>query len=310
MKILLLGGTELTLAVAKTLVKIHLKPICGIYLSKSFSISYNKKPINNSRHADLQSWYHDNNIPCQEYENENTLKEIIQRHAPDIALVVGWYHMISADVRNRLPLGCVGIHASLLPKLRGGAPLNWAIISELKETGVSLFELSDGVDNGRIYAQKSFSISSTDYIDHLIKKCNEATIDLITDAFQKINSHHIEPVIQTGKPSYCLQRKPEDSQLNWSQNTKTIKSLIRASSHPYSGAFSYLENQKITIWKYYDNSVDVDILGSEGQILYLKDFEYPIVKTGDGTIFIEQATFSDGENALPYLKKCSHKRFT
>ena len=146
--------------------------------------------------------------------------------------------------------------------------------------------------------------------DNLIEKCNEATIDLITDVFPKISSNLIKPVIQTGSPSYCLQRRPEDSQLNWSQNTDTIKRLIRASSHPYSGAFSFLDNKKVIIWKFCPDTIEMDILGSTGQVFYLKEFKYPIVKTGDGAIFIEQATFSDGSNAIPQLRKHSHKRLT
>src|SRR5262249_22889012 len=154
----LFGGTDLTLKVAEKLESLGVLPAGVVTIEQSFSISYAKQGVKNVRHADMKSWAADRNIPCLIYKSMDDVSAFGQSCNGEFGIVAGWYHMIPRRVRDQLAKGCVGLHASLLPELRGGAPLNWAIIKGKKKTGITLFELGDGVDDGNIYGQVSFPI--------------------------------------------------------------------------------------------------------------------------------------------------------
>ena len=77
--------------------------------------------------------------------------------------MAGWYHNIHSNIlKKKIP--CFGFHASLLPELKGQAPLNWAIINNFNKTGVSLFQITEDIDSGKVLAQEEFKINKHDYI--------------------------------------------------------------------------------------------------------------------------------------------------
>ena len=93
---------------------------------------------------------------------ESIYRPHLDRWRPDLILVLGWYYMLPRKVREKAALGCMGVHASLLPMYRGWAPISWAIINGETETGVTLFHLEDEVDSGDVVAQESFAIDRED----------------------------------------------------------------------------------------------------------------------------------------------------
>ncbi|GAJ24254.1 unnamed protein product, partial [marine sediment metagenome] len=95
---------------------------------------------------------------------------LIKSYEPDLILVVSWSQIISKEVIDLAPKGALGIHYSLLPERRGGAPLNWAIIDGLTKSGITLFFLDEGTDSGDIVAQKEFEITETDTPRELLDK--------------------------------------------------------------------------------------------------------------------------------------------
>jgi methionyl-tRNA formyltransferase len=169
--------------------------------------------------------------------------------SPDLIVTVGWYFMIPKRMREIAPLGCIGIHGSLLPKYRGGAPLVWAIINGEKETGLTLFYLEDGVDDGDIIDQKSFPIEEEDTIKDLLVKLEEDSIKVLLNNLPKIEKGNAPRIKQDETiATYVPQRKPEDGEINWEWDSKRIKNFIRAQTKPYPGAFTFMKNKKIIIW--------------------------------------------------------------
>ena len=103
----------------------------------------------------------------------------IKSFSPNFILAAGWYYIIPKDILRIPDLGCGGIHASLLPRYRGGAPLSWAIINGERQTGVSLFYFAGGVDTGDIIGQKKISITERDTIQTVYKKAAKTALRLI-----------------------------------------------------------------------------------------------------------------------------------
>jgi methionyl-tRNA formyltransferase len=157
--------------------------------------------------------------------------------------------MLPGKIRKLTPKGCVGIHASLLPKYRGGAPINWAIINGEKKSGISLFYLGDGVDNGDIISQRSFPISDTDSCKEVYDKATRVSIEILKIALPKLAAGTANRIPQNeSEATWFPQRNPSDGRIDWRWNGRTIYNFIRAQTKPYPGAFTYLRHEKITIW--------------------------------------------------------------
>lgn len=173
----------------------------------------------------------------------------LNRWQPDLLLVLGWYYIIPHEARESVPLGCAGIHASLLPKYRGGAPIPWAIINGEITTGVTLFYMGDGIDDGDIIAQKDFAIEDADNCVTAYEKATQSSIQILREYL---------PLIATGtaprtpqdhsQATYFPLRKPEDGLIDWSWSAKRIHNFIRAQTRPYPGAFTYIQGKKVVIW--------------------------------------------------------------
>lgn len=225
----------------------------GILTTPStIQVGYSAKPLDVKTHADFSILA--KQLGCEvAVMNEKMSNDAYLKHLnvwkPHLILVLGWYYIIPRIVREIAPLKCMGIHASLLPKFRGGSPIPWAIIEGEKETGVSFFYLEDGIDKGDIVAQKSFLILEDDTCVTVYEKAIQASAKILQEQL---------PLIAAGKASRTPQnheaatqfppRKPEDGLIDWSWSAKKIRNFIRAQTKPYPGAFTFIEGKKVIIW--------------------------------------------------------------
>jgi methionyl-tRNA formyltransferase len=170
---------------------------------------------------------------------------------PDIIIVVGWYYILPRSLRELAPLGAAGLHASLLPKYRGGAPLVWATINGEAETGVTFFHFADGVDDGDIIGQARFAIDLEDDITSLLAKASHASIRLLSEYVPLLAAGTAPRIVQDHTQATSVpQRKPEDGQINWHQlSARQAFDWVRAQTRPYPGAFTFLGDEKVTIWR-------------------------------------------------------------
>ncbi|MES2590525.1 MAG: methionyl-tRNA formyltransferase [Bacteroidota bacterium] len=255
MKLIFLGATQFSNEILSELLKNKFTVSAVFTIPKEFSISYSQEKVKNYNYSDLESVCKEKNIPCHHIESsENGKKisdysDIIYEIKPDIILVMGWYYMIPKKIRELARFGTWGIHASLLPDYAGGAPLVWAIINGEKETGVSLFRLEDGVDDGDIIAQEKFSIEEVDSIREVYEKATIASKRILIRTLKNINK--VEFLSQDkSKLKIYPQRKPDDGELDLTMPAKQLYDFIRAQSPPYPGAFiRTVDGKKIIIEK-------------------------------------------------------------
>lgn len=303
MRIALFGCTDLTKKVLDTLIKYDKKPSIVVTAPKEFEISY-RKEFKNKRHYDFSDYLQDNDIPLLHFESNAQIFESLKEKDLDLAFVAGWYHMVPKVIRNLFQKGCLGLHASLLPDLRGGAPLNWAILLGRQKTGVTLFQLEEGVDEGNIVDQRAFTVDDQDSIGDLIQKSHEATVFMMRDFCKKGLKI---PRNQSGEVTYALQRAPEDSLIQWSTPNQRIVTLVRASSRPYAGAYTFLGEKKVILWKISINQ-EYSIYGRPGQICRI--YERVFVVCGDfSSIEIHDVFVENEDDGFAFLLKQSHKYF-
>ena len=204
-----------------------------------------------SEYKEFQSFCNNNLISLCTITKNSQLEKYIDSYKPDLCLVVGWYWIISESLLNKVDKGFIGIHASLLPQYRGGAPLVWAMINGEKETGVSMFYFDNGMDTGDLISQEKFSIHKNEQISDVLNKAENAAISLIKKNFLQLLRDESKRIKQNDYLiSYCSIRKPDFGQINWNMNAECLLNFINAQSRPYPGAFCIDEyERKIIIWK-------------------------------------------------------------
>ena len=252
MNIVFFGATELGYDCCEALLK-NGHTISGIFtIKQKFNISYSPgKPVKNYLFKDFGVLAEEYNIPIVAIDEK--LGDHIgsfKAMKPDFALAIGWYYMIPNSFLNLCSKGGAGIHASLLPKYRGNAPLVWAMINGEKETGISFFYFSDGVDDGDIIGQYKFSIEEDDTINEVLQKCNEASRNILIEKMPLIENETLVPTKQNhDEATYFPKRSPEDGLIDWSKSNKELKNFIRAQTKPYPGAFTIINEKKVIIWE-------------------------------------------------------------
>lgn len=251
MKIILFGASRFSFKVCEVILRNNIAEIVSIFtVPQEFNISYSTSKVKNVLYSDLSSLADKYKIPLIVVDGKlNNQEELISNLNADLFLVVGWYHKIPKKIIELAPLGCIGIHSSLLPKYRGGAPLVWAMINGEKETGVSLFYFTEEIDAGDIIGQRKFSIEPTDTIREVLLKAEENGISLIEECLPKISNGTAERIKQNQQEATIYpQRNPDDGQINWEWDAVRIKNFICAQTKPYPGAFTIINGKKITIW--------------------------------------------------------------
>jgi len=242
-KVLFLGSKQLGLISAKNLYFSAPNKLSGI-------ITFDDSKDERSVLGDFKQFSYEKKIPIYILKKPSELLGLIEKEKPDLIIVVGWYWIINERLLDKVPDGIIGIHASLLPKYRGFAPLVWAIINGEKRTGISLFYFDRGIDSGDIVAQKEFDILENDTIKEVLEKTERSIADILKENYSKLLSGEAPRTKQNHKnATYCSQRKPEDGRINWNFSNKKIHDFIRAQAPPYPGAFSYIKDKKITITK-------------------------------------------------------------
>lgn len=221
-------------------------------IPREFAISWGHGAVVNAQFADVSELARAWSIPfayvrsgrVDEYRSAlGTLK-------PDLFVVAGWYYLIPDVVRSYARLGAVGVHASLLPRYRGGAPLVWAIINGQSQSGVTLFHLSSGVDDGDVIAQAPFDIAETDDIRSVIHKATDRSVALMREFVPRVLDGTAPRARQDERSATVMpQRSPADGLIDWEAlSSARAYDWIRAQTTPYPGAFTFLDDVRVIIW--------------------------------------------------------------
>lgn len=165
------------------------------------------------------------------------------------AVVVAAYGQILPGAIIHLPeLGCINIHASILPAYRGAAPINWAIINGEKKTGITTMLMDEGMDTGPVLLMRETDISADDTAGSLSLRLSKIGAELLIPTLNGLESGEVKPVPQAGEVSYAPLLKKEDGLIDWSKSAEELCRFING-MNPWPGAFSVLENERVKIIK-------------------------------------------------------------
>jgi methionyl-tRNA formyltransferase len=239
-------------------------------------------------------------IPC--YTNDVNLPEnieLLRRIAPDFLFSFYYRSMIQKDILEIPSKGSLNLHGSFLPKYRGRVPVNWAVIQGESETGATLHYMVEKPDAGDIVDQERVSIEFADTAYDVFHKVTEAAVRIIRRVWPQLLAGTAPRVpMDLSVGSYYGGRKPADGLIDWGKSSTEIYNLIRGVTHPYPGAFTYLDGKKVLIW----SAMPKLGMGRAGEILS----ELPLlVGTGNGVLEILSLQYDveDEIEALQFVRK-------
>ena len=153
---------------------------------------------------------------------------------PELIVVVAYGEILTEEILRLPHLGCINVHASLLPKYRGAAPIAWAIINGEKKTGITTMLMDRGLDTGDILLQEELEISDEDTTETLSIRLSELGASLILKTIGGIRDGSLKPQKQSGGAAYAPIIKKEDGLVNWSKTAAELSNFVRG-MHPWPG---------------------------------------------------------------------------
>ena len=159
---------------------------------------------------------------------------------PDLIIVVGFSQIIPRTILDVPPLGVLGFHTAVLPGRRGSSPVIWAMVEGLQESGVTMFYMDEGIDTGDVIAVERFPIDDGDYAADVLRKADDATLNLLRA--------HLDAILDGTAPrtpqgddgsTYTRRRGPADGEIDWSRPAQEIVNLVRALAPPYPLAHTF-----------------------------------------------------------------------
>jgi len=242
--------------------------------------------------------------PLRVLSKNSELQGVISECSPDLCIVMGWYWVLKPELLAMVPEGWLGIHASLLPKYRGGSPLVWAIINGEKESGLSLFYFDEGLDTGDIVARKKFKIGFDETIADVLRKVKVLSANVVRETYPLLINGTAPRMAQDhSQATYAAIRKPVDGRIDWTLSSVQIYNFVRAQSHPYPGAFCLMPSgETLRIWK--AGVFPYPYYGSPGQVVMVND-DQVVVTCGDGSavsLYTVEVDEQDEQNVAKVLR--------
>lgn len=224
-------------------------------------------------------------LPVYQPEKINREAEFIKTLNPDVIVVVAFGQFLSKKLLAIPRYGCINLHASLLPKYRGAAPIHWAIINGEAETGLTTFLLTEEMDAGDILLQERVPISDEDTAGSLHDKLATLGPDLVLQTLAGLEKGTLTPRPQDhSQATFAPKIGSTMGQIDWAQSARKIFNLIRG-LNPSPGAYTFFGGQRLKI--YTSRIIESDSLSEPGRVIAFGD-EGPIVRCGEGALELRE----------------------
>ena len=182
-----------------------------------------------------------------EKAKEETFQGTMRLLQPDLFVVVAYGQLLTKSLLQIPKYGAVNVHASLLPKYRGAAPIAWAILNGEKVTGVTTMKMDEGMDTGDILLQREIPIGEEETSETLHDRLASLGASLLMETVEKMKTGKIDPIAQDpSKATYAPPLKKEDGRIDWEKGAEEIHRKVRA-FYPWPGAFTEWEGRFLKI---------------------------------------------------------------
>jgi len=227
---------------------------------------------------------------------KETYETIISIDKIDYLISFGYRKMISDNITKIPKVAALGTHFSPLPRYRGFAPLNWALINGEHFTAVNMFYLDKKVDSGDVISKKRIKIDYKDDINTLYNKSIEMLKILLIETIPKLESISFKAEKQNEfDATYTVARNPFDGYINWQMSSEEIYNMVRGITYPFPGAFTYINEEKLIIWSCEDYKIPKFEGIVPGKVIEIKKGFGVVVLCGKGAVLIKEVETKSGE---------------
>jgi len=287
MKVALIGRTKFLLNTAEYLIKNGIKIELIITSKGSEHDSLKIKDFKKFAIKSGAKFFNTENI------NSEKIKSILKKNKIDLGISVNNLLLIKKDIIDLFKFGILNAHAGDLPKYRGNACPNWAIINNEKNIGLSIHYMVEEVDAGDILLKKKYKINTKTTIGDFYKFAEKQIPIMFYECIKKIQNNKISKIKQMKKNmSRTFPRNEIDGKIDWNKSINEIDRLIRASGFPFFGAYSYFGNSKLIILKAEISKPKFDYFAEPGQV---------VSRNKDGSVSIA------GKNGFIILNEVMYK---
>ncbi len=204
---------------------------------------------------------------------------------PDLIAVAAYGRILHTPILRLPPMGCVNVHGSLLPKYRGAAPVQWAVINGETKTGITTMLMDEGMDTGPMLLQEELEISPDDTAGTLAPRLAELGGRLLVDTIIQLKAGRLTPKKQDdGQATLAPLLKKEDGLIDWTMNATVLGNRVRGLS-PWPGAYTFFGQERWNIWKAVPNMGAAT--DKPGTIVAVNK-QAIVVATGDGLLDIRE----------------------
>lgn len=298
MKIIALGRNEIFFEVIKELSKDH--QVLAIFTAKA-SPEYLKNE------DDFFHLAQSINTKFFITQKEAEIISLIKQLKPDIGISINWPIIITENLLKLLPYGILNCHPGNLPRFRGNAATNWALLLNEKKIVFTIHSMIGGeVDSGEIICQEKMGLTNQTTINDINIYWKKIAPTLFTKAINLVSSPKRKSKKSEGKGFRCYPRLPIHSKIDWNRDAVSIDALIRSSTKPYSGAYSYIKIngkiEKVYIWKAKVIVKKTDDIGVPGHIIKNdKATGESYVYCGQGILSLSEVQYESKEVFAPGL---------
>ncbi|KJU85572.1 methionyl-tRNA formyltransferase [Candidatus Magnetobacterium bavaricum] len=220
--------------------------------------------------------------------------ETLRGLRPDAAVVVAYGEILPREILTLPTRGCINVHPSLLPRYRGAAPIQWAIINGDTTTGVCTMLLDEGMDTGPVFMCLQQPIAEDDTTETLSRQLAQVGARLLLSTLDAIEHNGLTPRPQNGVATTARPLKKEDALINWNLSARDILNLIRG-LHPWPGSYTCVNGQRLKVLK--ATVKDEASGGIEAATVVRQDETGLVVATGCGLLSIDVVQ-PEGKNAM------------
>jgi methionyl-tRNA formyltransferase len=292
MKVLFLGSASFAIETLKRISKNHEVPL--VISQPPRPAGRNRKPTP----TPVSDFAREHNIPLLETENVNSTEVLnkIKETEADVAIVVAFGQLLKKEVLSTVKMGFFNLHASILPKYRGAAPIQRALLDGVTQTGVTIFKIDEGMDTGDIALVEKVAVDPYETFDSLYQRLSNLGASLVE---KFLSNPNIPLVPQTGEASKASKISSNETFIDWNQPAEIVANKIRAfDSTP--GARAKLKGEVVKLFGV--KGLSMTDRGKPGQIVSIRG--HALIACGEGGVMVERIqfpskkviTFSDAEN--------------
>jgi methionyl-tRNA formyltransferase len=240
---------------------------------------------------------------CDPGINNSKYVALARKSKAEVAVSVNWQTRIGPEMRGAFRHGVINSHTGDLPRYRGNACANWAILAGEKKVVLTLHRMAAAIDEGPICLQKKFPLAPRMYVADIYRLMEENVPVMFLEVVERLARGKLKFREQSRDPSKslrCHPRIPGDSRLDWARPAVELDRLVRASAEPFAGAYTFMGSRKVIVWRARPGKLPHPCLGIPGQVIERrKGSGEVLVLAGRGVLALEEIQMEGGPRNRP-----------